>query len=86
MGNEALTLKAGNYAVDAKLGKIDLTAMQSITLKVGGNSIKIDQTGITIKGILVKVEASAMLEAKGAVTQIKGDGMLILKGGLTMIN
>jgi type VI secretion system secreted protein VgrG len=60
--------------------------MQSIELKVGQSSIKLDQTGVTIKGIMIKVEAQAMLEEKAPMNQIKGDGMLILKGGLTMIN
>jgi type VI secretion system secreted protein VgrG len=60
--------------------------MQSITLKVGQNSIEINQSGITIKGIMVKVEGTAMVDAKAPMTTVKGDGMLTLKGGITMIN
>jgi type VI secretion system secreted protein VgrG len=61
--------------------------MQSIELKVGSNSIKIDQSGITIKGIMVKIEASALLEAKAsAMGTVDGGGMLTVKGGLVMIN
>jgi type VI secretion system secreted protein VgrG len=60
--------------------------MQSIELKVGGNSIKIDQTGITIKGMMVKVEGEIQTSIKGAMTQVNGDAMLQLKGGVTMIN
>jgi type VI secretion system secreted protein VgrG len=86
MGNEAATVKLGNFSVDAKAGKIDLTAMQSITLKVGPSSIKIDMSGITIKGPMVKIDGSAMVEVKGAVTQVKGSATLILKGGVTLIN
>ena len=55
------------------------TAMQSITLKVGANSIVIDQTGVTIKGLMVTIEGET-------ITQVKGDAVLILKGGITMIN
>ncbi len=86
MGKEAVTVKMGNYSVDAKAGKIDLTAMQSITLKVGPSSIKIDPSGITIKGPMVTIKGDAMVEVKSAVTQVNGSATLILKGGVTMIN
>jgi type VI secretion system secreted protein VgrG len=86
MGNEKVDIKMGNYALKCDLGKIEMEAMQSIELKVGSNSIKIDQVGVTITGMIVKVEGTAMLEAKSPMTQVKGDALLILKGGLTMIN
>ena len=68
-------------------GAIDLESKQSITLqantsielKVGGNSIKIDPSGVTITGTMVKVNGSAM-------TEVKGGGMLKMQGGLVMIN
>ncbi|TMM54134.1 type VI secretion system Vgr family protein [Sulfitobacter sabulilitoris] len=85
-GNQTVTVKAGNYSVKASAGKITMEAAQSITLKVGGNSIVIDQKGVTIKGTLVTVQANAKLEAKAPMTQVKGDATLILKGGMTMIN
>jgi len=56
-----------------------MTAMQSITLTVGGSSIKVDQMGVTIKGMMIQIEGNVM-------TQVKGDAILILKGGITMIN
>ena len=86
MGNEKVSLKMGNYDLKAALGKIKEEALQSIELKVGANSIKIDQMGVTIKGMMVKIQGTAMLEAKSPMSQIKGDGLLILKGGMTMIN
>lgn len=85
-GNIATTLDMGNQKTNAKMGSISEQAMQKIEMKVGGNSITIDQTGITIKGIMVKIEGSAMFEAKSPMSTVKGDGLLILKGGLTMIN
>jgi type VI secretion system secreted protein VgrG len=60
----------GNITTEASLGKIEETAMQSIELKVGANSIKIDQSGITIKGIMVNVEAAAITTIKGAMVKI----------------
>ncbi|MBE3639603.1 type VI secretion system Vgr family protein [Mangrovicoccus algicola] len=85
-GNMTTTLGAGNYALKCSAGKIAEEAMQSIEMKVGPSSIKIDPSGVTIKGPMIKIQASAMLEAKSPMTQVKGDGLLILKGGMTLIN
>jgi type VI secretion system secreted protein VgrG len=56
-----------------------MTAMQSITLTVGGSSIKVDQMGVTIQGMMIKITGDIM-------TQVQGEAILILKGGITMIN
>jgi len=85
-GNIAITASQGNITTKADLGKIAQEAMQSIELKVGQNSIKIDQSGITIKGVMVKIEGQAMAQLKAPMTQVNGDGMLTLKGGVIMIN
>jgi type VI secretion system secreted protein VgrG len=101
MGNLTIGVKMGNVAIKADLGKITLEAMQGIELKVGQSTVKLDQTGITTKGIMIKSEATAIAEFKGAMvkvegqgmtqvkapmTQINGDGLLMAKGGITMIN
>jgi type VI secretion system secreted protein VgrG len=86
MGNDQLEVSMGNQTTAIKMGKSETTAMQSIELKVGGNSIKIDQSGITIKGIMVKVEGSATADLKAPITNVKGDGMVMVKGGVVMIN
>ena len=100
-GNMTVGVSLGNISIKADAGKIEVEAMQEITLKVGANSIKIDMTGVTIKGTMIKIEGTAMaemkspmtkvegsgmMEVKGAMTQVKGDGLLIAKGGITMIN
>jgi type VI secretion system secreted protein VgrG len=69
----------GNKTTKVDLGKIETEALQSIELKVGQSSIKIDQLGVTIKGTLIKLDGQA-------ITQIEGKVMLIAKGGITMIN
>jgi type VI secretion system secreted protein VgrG len=86
MGNHTLSIKQGNQETKIDLGKSTLEAMQSIELKVGQNSIKIDQSGITIKGMMVNIEGTTMAEVKSPMTTVKGDGMLTAKGGLVMIN
>ncbi|MGE0384759.1 MAG: type VI secretion system Vgr family protein [Gammaproteobacteria bacterium] len=93
-GNDKLTLQTGNQTIAISAGKQDVTAAQSITLKVGPSSIKIDPSGITIKGPMIKIDGSAMVDikaggmltAKSPMTTVKGDGILILKGGVTLIN
>ncbi len=84
-GNLDVQVKMGNVTTKADLGKVTIEAMQKIELKVGGNSIVIDQTGVTIKGIMVKVEGTAMAEVKSVMTD-EGSAMTMVKGGITMIN
>ena len=86
MGNQTTTLKLGNQTTKLAAGASKTEAMQGIEFKVGANSIKIDPSGITIKGIMVKVEGSAMAQLKSPLTTVAGDGMLTVKGGITMIN
>jgi type VI secretion system secreted protein VgrG len=76
----------GNEATKIDLGKSETEAMQSIELKVGQSSIKLDQMGVTIKGMTIKIEGQIQVEVKGLMTQVNGDAMLTLKGGITMIN
>jgi type VI secretion system secreted protein VgrG len=85
MGNDTLTIKMGNQTTKLNLGASSTEAMQSIELKVGGNSIKIDQTGVTISGIMVKVQGQAQAQVQAPMTQVSGDGMLTLKGGVMMV-
>ncbi|HEX5438700.1 MAG TPA: type VI secretion system tip protein TssI/VgrG [Gemmatimonadaceae bacterium] len=86
MGNLSTVLKMGNMTAKMDLGKSETEAMESIELKVGQNSIKIDQMGVTIKGMMVKVEGQIQTQIKGLMTQVNGDAMLQLKGGIAMIN
>jgi len=85
-GNDATTVKTGNMTVDVSSGKITMTAAMEIKLVVGGSSIKIDNSGVTIKGPIIKIHADGMAEMKSPMTTVKGTGMLTLKGGITMIN
>ena len=99
-GNMTTTVSKGNVETKVDLGSITYQAMKSIEFKVGSNSIKIDQTGVTIKGMMVKVEAETMAEFKGLTTkveaqtmtevkgmmvQVNGSAMLMAKGGMVMI-
>jgi len=85
-GNQSTTLAKGDHSLKMNTGQSTIEAMKSITLKVGSSSIVIDQKGVTIKGTMIAIQGSAMLEAKSPMTTVKGDGMLTLKGGITLIN
>ncbi len=86
MGNDTLTIKMGNQTTKLNAGSSTTDAMQAIELKVGANSIKIDQSGITIKGVMVTIQGSAQVAVKGPITQINGSGMVQIQGGVVMIN
>ncbi len=85
-GNDTLTVTQGNVSVKAAAGKVTIEAGTSIELKVGANSIKIDTSGVTIKGTAVKATASMAAEIKGNMTKLEGGGMVTIKGGMVMIN
>jgi len=85
-GDDSTTVKMGDMTVDVSAGKIEMTAAIEILLTVGSSSIKIDNSGVTIKGLMINIEGTAMVEAKAPMTTVKGDALLTLKGGLTLIN
>ena len=85
-GNETLTVTQGNQKVQISAGTSSLEAMQSITLKVGDNSIKIAPDGITIKGTMVTIQAQAKFGAKAPLCEVAADGILTLKGGILKLN
>lgn len=84
-GNDDVTV-SGNFSVTANGGKVDITATTSITLKVGASEVKIDASGVAIKGANVKATGTAMFEAGAPVCKVQASGMLTLKGSMTMIN
>jgi type VI secretion system secreted protein VgrG len=80
------TVETGNHSLNVDLGSSSVDALKSITLTVGQNSITIDQKGVTIKGLMVKIEGQVTVDVTAPMTTVKGDAMLVLKGGLTTIN
>jgi type VI secretion system secreted protein VgrG len=95
VGNEKVTLKQGSQTTELKLGDVSLKvdvgsitmeALQSITLKVGQSSVTLDQTGVTVKGMMISITGQIQTEVKAVMTSVGGDAMLTLKGGITMIN
>jgi type VI secretion system secreted protein VgrG len=85
-GNESHAIKMGNMTVKCDLGSVTIEAMQKITLKVGQSTVVIDQSGVTVKGIMIKQEAQAMHQTKAPMVQVDGQGMVMVKGGIVMLN
>lgn len=86
MGNETLKISMGNQQTNIDLGQSETEAMQSIELKVGQSSVKLDQMGVTIKGMMITIEGQVQVQVKGLMTQIQGSAMLQEQGGIIMIN
>ncbi|MEZ6059669.1 MAG: type VI secretion system tip protein TssI/VgrG [Planctomycetaceae bacterium] len=74
----SITIKAGTT--------ITIEAGVSIELIVGGSTVRIDQAGVSIKGVVVKAEGDATASMKSPATSINGDATLTLMGGMTKIN
>jgi type VI secretion system secreted protein VgrG len=85
-GDQTVRLKQGDRTVDVQLGSATTAAMQKIELKVGQNSLTIDQAGITLKGLTVAVEGQLQTDVKGLNTTVDGTAMLTLKGGIVRLN
>jgi type VI secretion system secreted protein VgrG len=86
MGNQSTKLNMGNQDTKLDLGAVTTEAMQSITLKVGQSSIVIDQMGVTIKGMMIKIDGQIQVQVHGLMVQVNADAMLQLQGAITMIN
>lgn len=85
-GNDKLQVKQGNHDILVDLGKSYYEAMQSIELKCGASSIKLEPAKITIKSTMIEVKADAKLDAESPMTTVKGTAILTLQGGLIKIN
>jgi type VI secretion system secreted protein VgrG len=85
MGNDTLTISMGNQTTKLNLGQSSTEAMQGIELKVGQSSVKIDQTGVTIKGMMIAIEGQIQTQVKGTMVQVNGQAMAQIQGGIVMI-
>lgn len=81
-----MDVEIGNNKTEQAGQTIAISAGQEITLTVGGSSITIDNSGITIEAPMINVNGQAMVTVKAPKSTVKADALLTLKGGLTMIN
>ncbi len=85
LGGKGNIEAATGFTIKVTGGKVLIDAAPGIELKAGSNSIKIEPSGITVKGLMVKIEGSVQAEVKAAMVTVEGSGMLKAKGGITMI-
>jgi len=86
LGDHTIKSQTGNITIRTAAGAISVEALQSITLKVGQSVVKLDPSGVTIQGPMVKVEGQALTSLKGAITKLDADGMLQATAGIMMLN
>jgi type VI secretion system secreted protein VgrG len=86
-GNDSLTVSSGSLTIETSASSVSITAATSITLQVGGNSIKIDTSGITLTALKVTIDAQTTLQASGATVQVSGQGEVqVSAGGSVMVS
>lgn len=85
-GSDSLRVHSGDRVVTADAGAVRVQAGDAIELRVGVNSIRIDHSGVSITGTLVKMAGRALVELEAPMTTVKADGMLTLKGGIVLLN
>lgn len=78
-GNTCELNDSGRKITIDAIGKLTMSAPQSITLTVGGNKIEISQTGITIK-------STGTMTVEGLNTTIKGTAAATLDGSITKVS
>ncbi|TWT97787.1 hypothetical protein Pla108_19390 [Botrimarina colliarenosi] len=64
---------------------LELTT-SGVTMSCGSNSVAVDQSGQTTKGMNVSHQADMNFEAKGTMVSVQGSGQTTVKGAVTMIN
>jgi type VI secretion system secreted protein VgrG len=85
-GNDTLTISQGNQTITISAGTSTIEAGTAIELKVGGSSIKIEASKITIKAPQIAVQADGQFTAQAPLSEVSADGVLTLKGGVVKIN
>lgn len=86
MGNIKEEAKLGNISIKADVGSITIEALQGITLKCGPtSSITMSPQGIVISGLQFQAEGIVQAEVKGVIVQVNAKAMLMAKGAITMI-
>ena len=68
------------------MGEVSVEAMQSIELKVGSSTIRIDQTGVSISGTLINISGDASVSIDAPMTSVSGDATVSIQGGMVEIN
>ncbi|MCC7268607.1 MAG: hypothetical protein IT546_14890, partial [Caulobacteraceae bacterium] len=85
-GQMAVTVEEKDYTLTAKKGSVLVEAKVQIVLKVGQNSIVIDQKGVSINALTVSYNAKTSLSINAPKVDISGSALTTITGGLVKIN
>ena len=81
-GNVEIESRRGNVTLESRLGTVNTRATQSIELKVGATSVKLDSLKISAKGTQATVDATTLLKLRGGgFTSVEGSIVKINSGG-----
>jgi type VI secretion system secreted protein VgrG len=69
-GNDSLSISQGNLSISIGTGSATSEAATEISLKVGSNSIVLNQQGISIQGMQVSIQGETEVVVKGAIIQL----------------
>lgn len=85
VGDDRLTIEGGNLRISADRGSIVLEATRSIVLKVGQNTIVIDQAGVTTSGLAVTSMGTSSNIMMGARAEVQGVAMAQITGAIALL-
>jgi type VI secretion system secreted protein VgrG len=85
LGNLTIEVDSGNISIKAKAGKIALEAVQSIEMKVGASTVKLDPASIAMKSTMVSIEGQAKADVKSPMLTLEGQGQATLKGAMVTV-
>ena len=86
VGNDSITIKTGNQTVKINLGKQETEAMQSIELKCGMSTVKLEPAKITLNSLAIEIKGTLSVKVEGVMVQSTASGISQLKGSLVQIN
>ena len=80
------TLTVGGSQKIAVTGAIEISSDTSITLSVGGSTVKIEPASVSINSQIITVEGSAKVETKGALVISEATGINVITGATIKLN
>jgi type VI secretion system secreted protein VgrG len=84
--DQSITINTGNHSITVSAGASSITANTSITFTVGGSSIKIDTTSITLTAQNITVNAKTAAKINGTTIDSVASGDHTIKGATVDIN
>lgn len=85
-GNDEVTIKTGNQTVKITMGKHLTEAGQSIELKCGASSIKVEPAKITLSSVNIEIKGTMGVKTQGVMVNSEASGIHVVKGSLVQIN